>query len=473
LLTACGGPAAWGILAVNTAQGVSAPRPEEKRLDLQRLRIRGGDGRLRPSSSAAVVAGLAGLTLGLAIGRGCWSRDRGQPMAVDTAVVRAHAGDAVSAFTAGGWIEVAAPAYPVVVSAQVPEVLAAIRVKEGDLVDRGAVLAELYAVNVSNRLEEARAKERAAEAEAARLSAGYRVEEVQAARARLAEAQEAERLALATVERNRRVPAGGLSAEQADADESALRRATAQREQAAAEAARLQAGYRAEEVAAGRARLAEARAARQRAELDLGYCTLRAPAAEGVLRVLRVYRRPGEWVEPKDAAVVSLYDPTALQVRADVTQSRIRGVRAGGPVTVRTEADRQREYAGTVVRAEPLADLAKNTITVRARIDEPDLLLFPEMAAQISFLPAADPDASRRLIVPETAVVRDGEEAHVFVYERGQARKRTIAADAAENGWVTVREGVANGQRVIVSRTADLTDGQRVSLARGGANGQP
>jgi len=103
--------------------------------------------------------------------------------------------------------------------------------------------------------------------------------------------------------------------------------------------------------------------------------------------VLKVLHRVGEWVDAqKHPSLVWLYDPKQMQVRVDVRQPDVTSVAVGQTVEVVTEANPSKKYKGTVLRIDPLAELSKNTVTVRARIEDPDDLLYPEMVAQITFL---------------------------------------------------------------------------------------
>ena len=81
------------------------------------------------------------------------------------------------------------------------------------------------------------------------------------------------------------------------------------------------------------------------------------------LQRAEVLHKVGDWIPEKiEHEILSLYDPENVQARVDVTQSHIGKVQVGGRVLIRTEADTKRQYNGTVLRAEPLADLAKNVI---------------------------------------------------------------------------------------------------------------
>lgn len=241
---------------------------------------------------------------------------------------------------------------------------------------------------------------------------------------------------------------------------------TARLARARAELEKLRAGYRAEDVAAAEAALKEARVVREQAERDLEYCTLRSPADLPELRVLKVHHPTGARVAPGPGGdIVSLYDPTNVQVRVDVDQARIKGIRKGTPVRIVTEADPSRRYSGRVLRVEPLADLAKNTISVRVAIEDPDLMLFPEMVARVTFLDedVSAEDSGKLILVPRTAVVADGAAAYVYIVQRGVATGCEVRLGGEREGMVEVVQGLHLGQRVILDATG-LREGQPVRV---------
>lgn len=456
---ACGDRSGYNLAELEQALRRSA-------MDLKRLRIKDDAGLAKrgmgwPTLVVAMVCLALGFLLSRIVGGG-----GADAVPVETMVARPYGGDAATRFTAGGWIEVAAPQHPVVVSTRIAETLERLHVKEGDVVLPGGVLAELYMVDVSNRLALAQAKEEQAAAEFGRLSAGYRKEDVLAAEANVTDLSRELAFARAALERSKRLPEGAVPAEQLERETADAEVKAARLARATAEQAKLRAGYRVEDIAAAEAALKEARISREQAERDLAYCTLRSPADMPELRVLKVHHATGARVSPGDeGAIVSLYDPTNIQARIDVDQARIKGIGPGTPARIVTDADRTRTYSGHVLRVEPLADLAKNTISVRVAIEDPDLMLFPEMVARVTFLnEEVSAESNRKLIlVPATAIVREAEKAFVYIAQRGVAKSCEVGTGGEREGMVEVVEGLHLGQRVILD-AAGLRENQAVKV---------
>jgi HlyD family secretion protein len=144
---------------------------------------------------------------------------------------------------------------------------------------------------------------------------------------------------------------------------------------------------------AGAHQLAAAEAQRDKARVQFGETEIRAPIA-GVVDVRAA--RPGE-VVAAGQAVVTLIDPDNLWVRVDVEESYIDRIRPGDKVTVRLPS--RAERAGTVFYRRVDADYATQrdvsrtkrdirTFEVRVRCDNRDRSLAVGMTAYVT-LPLA------------------------------------------------------------------------------------
>jgi HlyD family secretion protein len=335
-----------------------------------------------------LLALAAGIVIGLAIMK-YWPRqdddrpvktalntDRRDPVSSDPVAATA------SGFTEGGWIEV--PSYhPIVVSSLIPGRVEELEVLEGSRVEKGDVIARLYAKDKEDALVQAEAEAAAALANMERLKAGFRVQEVEKARADLEAAEANTELKKKVFERTRGLlESGAVSAEDLDRDEAAYRTAAARSEALRQEFELREEGSRVEDIRAAEAEYRRRLALLELARNQLAYTTVTSPAS-GV--VLERFVTPGTTISAGNLRIVSLYDPADLQVRVDVRQENIGGVFIGQKVEVFTDVEPGRSYAGEVIRIEPMADFKKNTIQVKVRLRDTSDKLFPEMIARIRF----------------------------------------------------------------------------------------
>jgi membrane fusion protein (multidrug efflux system) len=382
-------------------------------MDLKRLRINESANPEAVSiRTKCLIAGIVGLIVGLTIGLGLGSVRSGKAISVDTSIVGSAGGGSAKIFTAGGWIEAATPQYPIILSSRISQRLDKLSVRQGDTVKSGQTVCQLYDGDLRAKLA--------------------------LAEARSSEAEEQFRIAAANYNRSKDLRAGILSDEELDQELSTMN--TAKKASAAVQASL------------------------DLAKQGLGYCTISVPENLPPLRVLDVMHKPGDWISPeKGAGVVSLYDPQDIHMRVDVPQTGIRSVSIGQQVTIRTEAQSETKYTGIVFRIDPLAELSKNTITVRIKIDNPDLMLFPEMVAHATFLAKASVKKGvSGATVPLSAVLGEDDDRYVYLYKNGRAVRQSVTVAKIEGSRAQVSEGLSSGQKIIVSNLDELSDGQAV-----------
>ncbi|MFC1479348.1 efflux RND transporter periplasmic adaptor subunit [Planctomycetota bacterium] len=432
-------------------------------MDLNRLKIPEKQDTSRPSLWKTVILCIVCVAIGFFLSR-MIDHFKSNKMRVRTITVRSASGTGAKRFTAGGWIEVSKPAYPIIVSARISEQMEKLFVKEGQTVKPGEILAKLNDKDLNSLLKVMEAKHEAADKNLEKMKAGFRKEDIDAAAAKVREAAEKLRIARANYERSKNLKPGTIASETLDKELSILKEAEARHAQLKSELEKLKTGFRTEDIAVAKADLSKAQAQMELAKRNVSYCTLKTPDVGKPLRVLAIHHSVGEWINTgKSPAVISLYDPAEVQVRVDVNQSNIKSIKINDPVRVTTSASADKEYKGRVLRIEPLAELAKNTITVRVSIDEPDDKLFPEMVAQISFMGSdTKTDIQTPLRVPAEAVIQEGNDYYVFILEDKRARRKQVTVIKEEANQAVIGKGLNSGQRVIVSDPNVLKDGQYV-----------
>lgn len=398
------------------------------------------------------------------------------------------AANEVAGMAANGYVVAARRA---ALSADTPGRIVQMNVTEGQRVQKGEVVARLYADEYAAALAQAQALVAAARAEITRVAkaAAAADSEVARARAGIATARSAleAHQPVRTLARQELTRVEAMAARQAAVTRD-LDRARSERDGAEARSNQL-----ATQVAEAEAALAQAqaRAALARAEAEVAQAGLdqaQAAAAQAAATLDKtMVRAPfdgvvvlkdaevGEVVSPNvvgggassRGAIATLVDPASLEVQVEVPETSLKAVRMGGAVRVFLDADPARPYAATVSRIWPTANRQKATVEVRARFAEPDEALRPDMGVRAVFLPegaeAPATDAPPApLTVPEGAVVtRDGARG-VFLYEEGVARFRSVDAGAAAGGRTPIQDDIETGTRVLLAPPRDLRDGDAV-----------
>jgi HlyD family secretion protein len=193
--------------------------------------------------------------------------------------------------------------------------------------------------------------------------------------------------------------------------------------------------------------VSQAEAALKRAEINLGYCTIKSPV-KGVIVDRRV--NIGQTVVSSLNAP-SLFllakDLTRMQVWASVNEADIGQIHAGQPVTFTVDAYPGQVFKGTVGKVRLNATMTQNvvTYTVEVIIDNSDGKLLPYLTANVQFEVATHrdvllvPNAALRWTPPPAMIAPDAR-------ENPQRRKAPAAADTGskakpERGIVWVEAG--------------------------------
>ena len=245
--------------------------------------------------------------------------------------------------------------------------------------------------------------------------------------------------------------------------------------QQAVEQARTQVETGAAQVQGQRKQIELAAAAVRSAQVQLGYCTVRAPFT-GV--VIAKAAQIGEIVSPFSAGggftrtgIGTIVDMDSLEIEVDVNEAYINRVQPGQPVESVLNAYPDWKIPSHVIAIIPTADRAKATVKVRIGLDVKDGRIVPDMGVRVSFLEDKKPAAqtqqqSRGVLVPAAAIRKEGEQAVVFVLKERRAQRRTVTLGGTIGDSRQVLAGVSPGEAVIVDAPAGLKDDAAATAAK-------
>lgn len=181
------------------------------------------------------------------------------------------------------------------------------------------------------------------------------------------------------------------------------------------------------------------------ARTTLSKMTLRAPFAGQIgLREVSV----GDFVEVgQDLVRLVRLDP--IEVDFSVPESALAQLRNGQKVTVTVDAFPGETFAGKVVAIDPVIDPNSRSAKLRAQIPNRDSRLRPGQFAKLQL--DTGTDSATALLVPEQALMQEGETRFVYTVVDGKARKTEVRTGARVPGMVQVLEGLKAGDVVITA----------------------
>lgn len=235
-------------------------------------------------------------------------------------------------------------------------------VEEGERVAAGQPLAVLEKDLLAAARDEASASAQAQRANLDMLLKGYRAQEVEQARAKVASARAVDVNASANYARvSALARRNAVSRKELDSATAAQREAAASLRQASENLDMLEAGYREEDIRQQEARVKAADAALATAEIRLADATLKAPE-QGV--ILSRARESGAIVgEGQTVYTLTLSNPVWL--RAYVNETELGLIRPGMPVKIAVDAAPGKFFDGQVGFISPTAEFTPKTVETR------------------------------------------------------------------------------------------------------------
>jgi RND family efflux transporter MFP subunit len=391
------------------------------------------------------LIGIAALSLAVGALSACGGSDHepGVPAHAPVAVtvVAVSEVDTAERLEGGG---VVAAQESALVSSRLLATIVSVRVKAGDRVRAGDVLVTLDAQDVAEHTRQARASAVAAENALTQARAEQRAGEAE------------HRLATAWQKRIAELHARNSATDQ-ERDEADARLSAA-----AARLAGAQAG-----IEGADAHLASARAALGVATATESYATVRAPFT-GLITERLV--DPGNLAAP-GTPLLRIESDGPRQVLVRVDEARAAYVHAGDRVRVLIDA--AGEHASHDGSLDGVVAEVARAIGADQRAFTVKVTLPPTVAARSgSFARVLFRGAPRRaLLVPAHAIQRHGQVSSVYVVQDGIATLRLIQLGAASPEGVEVLAGLDAGESIVTSPLAGLVDGARVAIGGAPAGG--
>ncbi len=221
--------------------------------------------------------------------------------------------------------------------------------------------------------------------------------------------------------------------------------------------------------ASSRAGMKAAEAAIRAAEVDIENTVILAPF-DGT--ILTKNAEIGEVVAPFGSstlarvAVVTMADMTSIQVEADISESNIEKIYPGQQCRIVLDAYPDLKYEGVVQTIVPTVDRAKATIMTKIRFLKQDDRVLPEMSARVAFMSQASGkgDEKPRVAVHPGAVILRGGRKVAFQIRGDRAEEILLEVGGPAGGLVEVKRGLKPGDLVVLSPSDELVSGKRIRI---------
>ncbi|MDG6099273.1 efflux RND transporter periplasmic adaptor subunit [Alteromonas sp. ZYF713] len=198
----------------------------------------------------------------------------------------------------------------------------------------------------------------------------------------------------------------------------------------------------------------------QKAEFEYSQVELKAPVGGVVTAVSAFENTQVRMTMP----IVTLSVTNPIYVEAKVAQRYFGELSLGQPVSVSLDAFPERTITAEILRLGYEVDRISDTVSVYAKVDNPDLILRPGMGG-IATIELAGGSADT-LRIPAIALLgSNGRSGFVFVIDEAEkAHLKEVSIIGYEQGYVGIRSGLSPRDRIVVVGQQALKDGDRVEM---------
>ena len=164
-------------------------------------------------------------------------------------------------------------------------------------------------------------------------------------------------------------------------------------------------------------------------------------------------------------AVFSLAWSGATDITTEAAESQVAGIKIGAPVQIRLSALPAHSLSGHVREISPAADPQSRTYRIKVTLETPDPAVRLGMSGEVAIATAAagtPAEAAQAMRIPATALFHQGDHTAIWIVRDGKVELRTVTVSAYGERSVTLSNGLAGGEKVVVQGVHTLTAGESV-----------
>jgi membrane fusion protein (multidrug efflux system) len=154
------------------------------------------------------------------------------------------------------------------------------------------------------------------------------------------------------------------------------------------------------------------------------------------------------------------FDP--LVARIFLPEREVLDLKEGQEVRLALRAREETRFAGRIRQISPVVDAASGTVKVTVEAVNPPAAVRPGAFVSVEVLRETRAQA---LLVPRQAVIRELNEAYVFVADGKVARRRPVEIGLEEGTRIEVTSGLKAGEQVITAGQGALKDQAPIAIA--------
>ena len=159
-----------------------------------------------------------------------------------------------------------------------------------------------------------------------------------------------------------------------------------------------------------------------------------------------------------------------LKVDFKIPEIFLTAIEVGQDIEVEVDPVPDRKFAGKVYAINPMVDVNGRAVSVRAKLDNRDLVLRPGLFARITIKGPKDREV---ILIPEAAVVPKAGETFVFRVDGGAAIESRVQLGERSNAEVEVLTGLIEKSVVVTAGQQKLRNGTRIEVVPTAGEAKP
>ncbi|MFD2244744.1 efflux RND transporter periplasmic adaptor subunit [Pontibacter ruber] len=226
-----------------------------------------------------------------------------------------------------------------------------------------------------------------------------------------------------------------------------------------------QVDYARADVVAAQSQVKAAQAQVRSVSTDLGYSVINAPFS-GTIGISQV--RVGAQVSPGQPLLNTISSSDPIAVDFVINEQEIgrfadlqHGDQPDSLFTIRLNNDMIYPHTGKILAIDRAIGRRTGTTTVRVQFPNPEGMLIPGMTVDLQVL---NQDIGNQLVIPFKAVTEQLGEYYVYVIQGDSVVQQNVTLGTRVNADVVVREGLKEGQQIVVEGIQRLRQGAKVQV---------
>ena len=196
---------------------------------------------------------------------------------------------------------------------------------------------------------------------------------------------------------------------------------------------------------------------RNAAQVELDRSIIRAPFT-GV--ITQRFIEKGQNITPQ-SQLFTIVDTDPLEAKVYLPEKEIFGLQPAQKVTLALNAQKNVTFTGTIRQINPAVDPKTGTVKVTVEVVKAPAIVRPGSFVDVRLETQRHDNA---LLIPKKALMEEAGERFVFVIQKNQASRRTIAIGFMDDQNAEILSGVNQGEMVVTSGQGSLRDGSKAEI---------